>query len=394
MLFILVAASLTVLLLGIVFLPALRGREADPAVREHAFDVTIYKDQLRELDADIERGAIEPAEADYARAEIGRRLIAAQDAANAEEASAARPRPSGGALLAASAVFAPLAAALIYSITGSPGMQALPLAARIDEIRNQQATQTLQGMEVSDLVSRAEAQLARNPDDGRGWDVLAPMYLRIGRPEDARRAFERAIALEGDSPRRSSGLGQAYYMLAGTVDENAQAAFRRALEQDPSDSRARFFLALAAAESGDVPAALLAWQAMTAQGGAAPEWQAAAAEGIRRYGGEALASADQSAAPQLDEETVRDVQSMSAEDRNAMIAGMIEQLDQKLRDNPDDLGGWQRLIRSYTVLGRKAEAEDALARATDAFAADQTKRDAIANFAAALGVSSSGGITQ
>ncbi|WP_370322788.1 c-type cytochrome biogenesis protein CcmI [Oricola sp.] len=387
MLFILVAASLTILLLGIVFWPAIRRKTADVAPEEHAFDLTIYKDQLRELDADLERGAIEPAEADYARAEIGRRLLAAQEAADAEAAESGKDRMTGGPVLAAAAVFAPLAAALIYSMTGSPGMDAQPLAARVDEIRQQQAAQTLQGMDVEELVSRAEAHLAQNPNDGRGWDVLAPMYLRLGRPQEARQAFERAIALQGEDAKRRSGLGQAYYMLAGTVDVNARAEFQRALELDAGDSRSRFFLALAAAEAGNVDGAVQGWQAMLEPGAAAPEWQAAAAEGVRRYG-----EASMAAAPQLDEETVRDVQGMNAEDRNAMILGMISQLDERLRDNPDDIAGWQRLIRSYVVLGRRADAEEALSRASEAFASDAEKRDTIVNFAAALGISSGGSV--
>ena len=86
------------------------------------------------------------------------------------------------------------------------------------------------------------------------------------------------------------------------------------------------------------------------------------------------------------------MQGMNAEDRNAMILDMISQLDERLRDNPDDIAGWQRLIRSYVVLGRKADAEEALSRASEAFASDAEKRDTIVNFAAALGISSGGSV--
>jgi len=394
MLFVILAVSLTLLLLGIVFLPVLRAEKTESDPDEHAFDLTIYKDQLRELDADIERGAIAPAQAEYARAEIGRRLIAAQEAVNVE-ASGKKALPSGGrAFVVASALFAPLAAALVYSMTGSPGMEAQPLAARVDEIRQQAASQSLQGMDIGELVARAEAHLETNPEDGRGWDVLAPMYLRLGRAADARNAFERAIALQGETAARRSGLGQAYYMLAGSVDIDARAEFERAVALDSGDSRARFFLALASAEAGNVAEAVKNWQSMLETGAAAPEWQAAAQEGLRRYGGEMLASAPGSAAPQLDEETVRDVQAMDAEDRNEMIAGMIAQLDARLREQPDDVSGWQRLIRSYVVLGRKADAEDALARAASAFSEEDAKRGQIVEFAEALGISLPGDTTQ
>lgn len=385
MLFTVFAASLTILLLAVVFWPAIRTSKPADTADEHEFDVAIYKDQLRELDADIARGVINPAEADYARAEIGRRLIAAGEAVEAEHKAAGKAARAGAPVLIAAAVFAPLAAVIIYSMTGSPGMEAQPLALRIEERQREMAAQTLQGMDINELVSRAEAHLNANPDDGRGWDVLAPMYLRLGRAADARQAFERSIALQGENANRRSGLGQAYYMLAeGLVDVNARAEFERALELDTGDSRSRFFLALGAAQAGDEAGAIRAWQAMMNDSGAAPEWQAAAAEGLRRFGAEPA----QATAPQLDEETMRNAEQMSSEDRQDMILGMIAQLDERLRGNPDDVAGWQRLIRSYAVLGRKDEAEDALSRALDAFAGDATKHAEIAEFAAALGLSS------
>jgi cytochrome c-type biogenesis protein CcmH len=389
MLFTVFAASLTILLLAVVFWPAIRVSQPVDTADEHEFDVAIYKDQLRELDADIARGAIGPAEADYARAEIGRRLIAAGEAAEAEHRTAGKAHRAGVPVLIAAAAFAPLAAVIVYSMTGSPGMDAQPLALRMEERQRQQASQTLQGIGINELVARAEAHLDANPDDGRGWEVLAPMYLRLGRAADARNAFERAIALQGENASRRSGLGQAYYMLAeGLVDVNARTEFERALDLDPADGRSRFFLALAAAQQGDEDGAVKAWQAMVNDGNTAQEWQAAAAEGLRRFGAEALASAPQATAPQLDAETMRNAEQMSSEDRQDMILGMIAQLDERLRDNPDDVAGWQRLIRSYAVLGRKDDAEDALSRALDAFAGDATKHAEIAEFATALGLTS------
>lgn len=388
MLFTVFAATLTTLMLAIAFWPAIRASKTADTADEHEFDVAIYKDQLRELDADIERGVIAPAEADYARAEIGRRLIAAGDAAEAEHRAAGKAARAGVPVLIAAAVFAPLAAAIVYSITGSPGLEAQPLALRIEERQREMASQTLQGMDIDELVSRAEAHLNANPGDVRGWDVLAPMYLRLGRAADARNAFERAIALGGETVARRSGLGQAYYMLSdGVVDMNARAEFDRALQLDAGDSRSRFFLALAAAQSGDQAGAIRAWQAMVGDSGTTGQWQAAAAEGLRRYGADNVATAPEATAPRLDEETMRDAEQMNAEDRQDMILGMIGRLDERLRSNPDDVAGWQRLIRSYAVLGRRDDAEDALSRALQAFAGDTTKRAEISEFASALGLS-------
>lgn len=398
MLFYVTAAALTILLLGIVFWPALRRDAPVASTVERDFDVAIYKDQLSELEADLERGTIDATQAQYARAEIGRRLLAAGEAAGAQEAEAAARRRSGAPVLIAAAIFVPVAAVLVYSVIGSPGMKAEPLAARVDEMQREQASTDLRQLGAEELVRRAEAHLEANPEDGRGWDVLAPMYLRLGRPGDARTAFERAIALLGETPARRSGLGEAYYMLAGSVDAHARAEFERALALDATESRALFFLALAKAEAGDEEGARTGWQALANNDASAAEWRAAAEEGLRRLAGTNVASAPGSTAPKLDQETLNNAQSMSAGDRQAMIEGMIAQLDQRLRDNPDDMAGWQRLIRSYSVLGKKTEAEDALKRAMDAFAGDETKHAQVVEFAAALGIGAagpaSGGTTQ
>lgn len=385
MAFTVLAAVLTFAMLAIVVFPALRSRaEADVAERD--FDITVYKDQLRELDADLERGTIDAAQADYARAEIGRRLLSADDAA--EGKSGAGRKKTGAALIAASVLFVPAAAGLVYSMTGSPGMDSQPLASRVDERRQQIAQQTVQGLSAEQLIARAEAHLEQDPYDGRGWDVLAPLYLRLDRPGDARKAFERAIDILGETAARRSGLGQSLFMLSGgVVDGNARAAFDRALELDPSDGRALFFNALARAQADDVDGAIEQWQTLASDSLADPGWQAAAREGLRRFGGTAVASAPDATGPQPDEETIRDVQSMSPEEQQAMISNMVASLDARLRDEPNDFPGWQRLIRSYVVLDREADAQDAYERAVAAFSADETRKSELREFAEALGLS-------
>lgn len=392
MIFYVSAAILTIAMLIVALAPALRARPVGAARDEHLYDLTLYKEQMRELDADVARGAVDAEQAEYARAEIGRRILAAEDAMRSSKRETAW---KGRGLTVALMLFVPVAAALLYGGFGTPGMEAQPLAARIEEERARQAAaQTEQGLEISRLVKQAEDQLALTPDDGRGWAVLAPMYLRLGRPSDARNAYERAINLLGETADRQSGLAQAHYMLAnGSMSPAARAAVARALELDPTDSRARFFATLGFAQSGRMNDAVKGWRELAADAGAAPEWRAAAAEGLRQFDtAVAAAPSPDIAAPALDEETVREGQAMEAEDRQAMIASMVERLDAKLRENPDDIAGWQRLIRSYAVLGRIADADAAIVRATEAFAEDAAKREQISEFAAALGLTT--GATQ
>ncbi|HHZ08021.1 MAG TPA: tetratricopeptide repeat protein, partial [Rhizobiales bacterium] len=79
-------------------------------------------------------------------------------------------------------------------------------------------------------------------------------------------------------------------------------------------------------------------------------------------------------------------EAMTPADRMAMIETMVAGLDERLRQNPADGEGWQRLIRSYVVLGRKDDALDALKRAGEAFPADTQEARAIAALAAELGL--------
>lgn len=387
MIFALLSALLTIVMLAIVLWPAVRGRMPGQTAADHAFDVTLYKDQMREVDADFERGVIDAEQAEYARAEIGRRLLAAEEAAKKEQAAPALAAGAGRVVLVA-ALFVPASAAVLYSMTGSPGMPAQPLSARLEERDSQMAQSGLSNLSVEELIERAETHLQTNPEDGRGWEVLGPMYLRMGRAKDAQTAFEQAIKLNGDSAARRSGLGQAEYMLAnGEMSAAAREAFGKALEMEPGDSRARFFMALADVHDGNVEQALARWNDLVSDETARPEWRAAASEGLSRYGEPQVASAPQASAPALDAETMRNAESMSAGDRQEMISGMVAQLDARLRENPDDLPGWQRLIRSYTVLGKQDEAQAAAGRAFAAFESDEAKKNQIAGFAAALGLS-------
>src|SRR5690606_11432512 len=104
---------------------------------------------------------------------------------------------------------------------------------------------------IEELVARAEAHLAANPSDGRGWDVVAPIYLRMQRFSDSATAYRNAIRLDGNSAARQAGLGEAIANAAGgIVSTDAQAAFEAALKLDPSDAKANFYLAMGLAQEG------------------------------------------------------------------------------------------------------------------------------------------------
>jgi cytochrome c-type biogenesis protein CcmH len=376
MLFWVIAALLT-LGASLAVLVPLSGRPA-ARVAAGSHDLEVYRDQLAELDRDAERGLIQPAEAGEARTEIARRILKA-DKSVAEAAAKSRAESRSMRAIGMAAVLAvPLVSWGIYVATGSPDLPAQPLAARLEK---NPADST-----VDELVGRAEAHLAANPDDGRGWDVLAPIYLRLGRFPEAVTAYGNAIRLDGASGVRESGLGEALAAASGgMITADAQAAFARALELEPGQPKAAFFLASAQAQEGRIEEAVAAWRAMLATLPQDSPWRGAVEQAIAE-GDRRLAAADGDPAPGPTQDEVDAAAEMSAEDRNDMIETMVAGLDAKLRQNPRDLEGWARLVRSYQVLGRTDDARDALQRGIAAFGENSAESKRLAETAATLGL--------
>jgi cytochrome c-type biogenesis protein CcmH len=384
MVFWFVAAGMTAAATLIALWPLIAERSRHVASRaEH--DVEVYSSQLRELEADVERGAMPAAEAATARAEIGRRLLKA--------AGKARPAAEGGkpgagrrgAFATAVAIVAlvPLGSAALYYAFGAPGLPDLPLASR------QSPAQT-PDTDIGRLVASAEERLRNEPEDGRGWDVLAPIYLRMERPDDAAQAFRQAIRLLGSSAARQAGLGEALTQLAGgEVTDEARAAFERALENNPAFLPARFFLALDMSQEDRHEAAALAWsQLIEVSPPNAPWMQIAEAALADARQNSLQTSADAgAAAPGPTAADIEAAGEMAEADRQAMIRGMVTQLAQRLESRPDDVEGWKRLIRSYKVLGDEDRAGEAFRSASRSFAAQTAAGREIAALGAELGLS-------
>lgn len=209
-------------------------------------DADVYRAQLAEVDRARADGTIAVDEGETLRTEVARRLIAAAGRDDAGGLSGSTARRRMAAIFAVLAI--PAVAVGIYGVTGNPDMPDRPRAARLAP-----SGQT----ETGALIARVEDVLRSRPDDGRGWDLLAPIYLRIGRPEDAAKAYANALRLLGSTPEREAGHGEAVTIAAGgIVTADARAAFTRAAAADPANARARYFLARAKAQDGDRAAAL------------------------------------------------------------------------------------------------------------------------------------------
>lgn len=328
-------------------------------------DLAVYKDQLSEIDRDRERGLIAGPEAEAARIEVARRLLDADAAAAREASSVTRNtlRTRIAAVLALVSI--PAITLAVYGHYGSPALPDQPLAARLDE-------STLQNASIDDLIARAERHLERQPEDGEGWDVLGPAYLRQGRPADARRAFANAIRLLGSTAQREASLGESIVLSSNRiVTSEAREAFQRALKLDPAQAKARYYIGLAAEQDGNMADALAAWTSLRAEADPNGPIAQFLSREIDRVGGARPGLAGTPApAPGPSEEDVAAAQGMSQAERGDMIKSMVERLATRLADQGGSIDEWQRLIRAYVVLGDKEKATAAAADARKALSAD------------------------
>jgi cytochrome c-type biogenesis protein CcmH len=329
-------------------------------------DVAIYRDQLDEIERDRAAGLIEDNEAASAQVEVSRRLIAAADAQTvlASDVPSARWRR---AVAIAALVLLPIGATGLYLALGSPLLPDQPLAPRLVAARGNQSVDT--------LIAQVEAHLERNPDDGRGWEVIAPVYLRLGRFDDAVKARRNALRLNGTTAEREAAFGEALVFAAnGVVTAEAKAAFERAVALDANGVQARYFLGLAAEQDGDRTQAAATWRALIEAAPPDAPW----IDLLRR----ALARVDRAGAPggssggassgPSDEQVVASSQ-LAPEQRQAMIQGMVERLSERLHRDGADVEGWLRLVRSYMVLGQPDKARAAVVDARRALAGDAIK---------------------
>src|SRR5207249_10900206 len=179
--------------------------------------------------------------------------LAAADAEAATPVAASTP-PSGQRMIAIAAlVVVSFGSALTYLSLGSPTLPGQPLASR-------EKNQSIDAM-----IAQVESHLARNPNDGRGWEVIAPIYLRLGRFDDAIKARRNALVLSGESSERQAGLGEALVAASdGKVTPEAKRAFERAADLDAGNVKARYFVGVAAEQDGRPAAAAEIWRAMLA----------------------------------------------------------------------------------------------------------------------------------
>jgi cytochrome c-type biogenesis protein CcmH len=359
MTFWLIASVMTVIAAAAVCWPLYRPRK----FLTSGSDADVYRSQLVEIDTDNAAGLIGAKEAEAARIEVSRRLLAAADGNQSKLSPFATPPNSfQRQLFAIVALFIfPLASGGLYLTLGSPGLAAESSASRVEAQYEQQS--------VESMVARVEAHLQNTPDDGQAWQILGPVYMRLGRYADAVHAWSNTVRILGDTSEREANLAEAMVAEAkGIVTSDAKNAFVRAVTLDPKSISGRYYLGLSAQQDGRPEEAIKIWRELIATTPEGEHWISNVRESIAR-----LERKDTSSSPEQKTQDLVPASKQAHSEPSAMIQSMVDRLAARLKQDGSDIEGWVKLVRSYQVLNDSAKAAKAEAEARLALAGDPDK---------------------
>lgn len=315
------------------------------------------------LDEDHQTGQLSDSDFAATCLDIDRRLLGLSQ--QVAQASASSPKDQTLTRLAVGlAIILPLGAALIYAALGRPDLRDNPLVDRAAEIASRSETITATKENLAQNLARAQAATVATPDDIESWLKLAEAAASVNDSATEIRALRMARQLTNDDPSVLSLLAEALSRAAdGQVTVPARDLIDTVLATDPDEPRALFLSGLAAFQDGDYQAAVTRWQRLLSISTADAPWLPIVRANIAQAaeaGGIALPPAN---GPDAD--SIAAAADMTAKDRQAMILSMVESLRDRLDETPDDTEGWLRLARAYDVLGDRAAAFTALARAAE-----------------------------
>ncbi|EAQ04557.1 cytochrome c-type biogenesis protein CycH [Pseudooceanicola batsensis HTCC2597] len=389
-------------------LSVLRARDAAGAGEDAGQDLALYRKQLDDVARDRARGTIPEDEAERLRAEIARRLIAADTrAARARpEREPLRLRPALVAFLLAALVALPLG---LYARIGAPGYGDLALGDRLDmarERREGRPDQRTAEAEVppiavpqqedapadfETLIEKLRLAVLERPDDLEGQQLLARNEAALGNFRAAYKAQEEVLSLKGDEATAADFIAYADMLIlaaGGYVSPEAEEALRAALARDPENGPARYYMGLMMRQNDRPDVAFRLWDRLLRDGPEDAAWippiraqidRAAQLAGIDY---DQPAPADTLAGPSA--EDIADAANLSEAARAEMVRGMVSRLSDRLATQGGSPEEWARLIRAYGVLGDTARARAIAAEARQVFAAVPEAIDRIAAAEASL----------
>lgn len=383
------AAALTAITALAILSPLRRGRGgAAPAA---AYDLRVYRDQLAEVERDLDRGVIGPDDAQRLRAEIGRKVLDAD-----RRAALSAPTARGGrALWPAVALVAMLAGAVaLYLREGVPGAPDMPLAERFaaadaayrnrpSQAEAEAAAPARPAPDLSQadpeylaMIDQLRDAVERNPDDQQGLALLASNEMRLGNLAAARAAQQRLVDLRGDQADAVQLMQLATLMVdaaGGVVTPEAEAILRRALTLDPTQPQARYLQGVLLIQNGRPDRAFPLWRGLLDEGPEGAPWIApirAAIQDLAWLAGDDEYRAPAPPATDLpgpDADALAAAEDLSPEDRARMIQDMVDRLQQRLATQGGSPEEWARLIAALAMLDQRDQATAILTEARQRF---------------------------
>lgn len=374
--------AFSALVVMVLMLAVLRPRKA--AVPAAAYDLQVYRDQLREVEKDIARGILSEEEATRARTEVSRRVLEADRALQAAKAAELRASALDRVILGAGLLATVAGAFLVYLQIGAPGYSDLPIATRIEMVEERRATRPSQA-EAEDqvpfreglppdprreeLVAQLRTIMEQRPDDVQGLGLLATNEAALGNFRAARVAQDRLITLLGDEATGFQYIDLAEMMILGAggyVSPEAEAALTRGLQLEPRNGTGRYYAGLMFAQQGRPDLAFPIWRNLLADSTIDAPWVEPILlqiEEVMFLAGvpESMADLPQPApaaasARGPSAEDLAAAENMSPEDRQAMVESMVEGLAARLASEGGTPDEWARLIGAQIVLGRTDQA--------------------------------------
>ncbi|MFK7942995.1 MAG: c-type cytochrome biogenesis protein CcmI [Paracoccaceae bacterium] len=415
--FYLIAGGIALVVTVLMVRPLLTG--GGGAVSDVESDTQVFKDQLSEIERDLERGIIRPEDAAGARVEVSRRLLAAAKRVETRGAGSTGPQGISGMAAGLALIGTPALAVAMYFGLGAPGIQDQPLAERVtarntmpeghpapsqDRPSQAQAEAAVAGdippapegfedSEYQALVAQLEETVAARPDDAQGHQLLANGLMRLGRWSDAVKTYQQAIDILGEQASAEIHANQAEAMVLATggyVSPEAESAIGRALQINPSLDIARYYAGLALRQGGRLDDAITVWEGLRRDSSPSAPYM----EYLNLLLSETIQARDQmtggqmAGAPAIAGPTQEDMAAageLPPEDRQDMIQGMVARLAARLAEQGGSPDEWAQLMASYTVLDQMDDARGALEQAVAAYPTGPASRMLMAR-AAELGL--------
>lgn len=347
-------------------------------------DLLIYKDQLIEVEKDLEKGILNKIESDAARIEVSRRILLADKRSKSENTITKNPKILSRLVTATIFLFILIGTFSTYAYIGNPTLKDMPLKSRLAQAQENRSNRISQENaellvpdenieapdDYLDLVSKLRSAMQDRPNDMQGLRLLALHEFRLGKYRSARKAHTQIINILGNKATAKDFVDFAEVMIVATngyVSPEAETTLRRALELTPNDGRARYYSGLSMAQNGRPDVALRLWENLLNEGPENAPWIPLIKDQIIDIARLAGVNLSEDQLPGPNSEQIDSAKNMSDQERMEMIQGMVTSLSNRLANEGGSVNEWARLIRALGVLGETTSASNIWKEAQNVF---------------------------